>query len=1108
MLVRVLGPVEVANGDGWIGAGPPKQACVLAALALSPDMTLSHQALANRVWSGTPPDSARGIIYGHLTRLRKLLAGHEAARLVRVSGAGYRLDLPDDAVDVLYARRLAVQAGAAAEADDHRRSARLWREAAELWRGPALSGLGGQWAQRTRMRLRQEYLRVATGRFASELALGRHADVVGDLEELCARFPQSETAAAQLMLALYRSGRAGDAGACYAQIRRRLRSELGADPGEALQQLHSQILRQDPRLGTAFDSEPHGETAAPAHAQSEASRPRQLPAAAAVFTGREDQMADLAALLKTAESTARPGAVVVAAIDGMAGVGKTTLAVHAAAAAASDFPDGQLFVDLHGFSADMAPVSPSEALDRMLRALGTPASQIPDALSERAASFRSALADKRMLIVLDNVRDEEQVEPLLPGAAGCPVVITSRRKLAGLDNATTVSLDILGVGEAIDLFDRISRRDADSGSSLATVSQTVELCGRLPLAIRVAAARLRSRPSWGVGDLRDRLLNEERRLGELRAGQRGVERAFSVSVQDLSAESRKVFCLLGAAPGLDFSVAAVAALAGTPSRDAESILEELVDANLLRSLEPGRYGLHDLLRLYAGRRGEAELDAVEQQAAWRRLHSWYLHSAAAASGAAGLFSNDWISLRDVDPAVTAEKFDHAAAAWAWLEAERVNLLEMFRAAVALERFQVSWQLVEVVSEYLELSSDVSARAEVAEIGLRAAQREGDRNAQALMHLRRGVAAFVAADYGADAANADRALQLAGPHGNPRVRSWAMSRRAAAAANQGLLGEAAQYARQAVEVELEQGGDRLPTALNIAGAVASESGDLRSAVQFFQEAVSAMRAVSGSRVFTVLTNLGMNHVLLGEPDTALEYLLEAEAAAHDVGELRTQAAVQDNFAQLHLLRGEPDHARQRAQAAVDLAHQAGSPHQLPHLSATLARTFLSRPEEAERLALEALQSAEASGAATAKMKALIVSAEASVLLGRLPAALASAKRAVDMAQQRQCRLFAADAMTVEAEARLASGESAAARVVGGEALARHRGAGHRPGEVRTRRLLARACAAEGDTAAAREHATAVEALEASMGLTTSKPAHERSPSTRPPWHADGSSAGSS
>ncbi|MGH8794701.1 MAG: BTAD domain-containing putative transcriptional regulator, partial [Stackebrandtia sp.] len=447
MLVRLLGPVEVSDAEGgWVRAGAPKQCCVLAALALAPGRALSNEALADRLWSGSPPDSARGVVYGHVTRLRGLLEGRHDVKLARARSDGYRLDMPAEQIDVFHMRRLVSRARATAEAGEHRQAVELWREAERLWRGPALSGLSGLWVERTRSQLEREHLGVLTGRFEAELTLGRHVEIVAELEELAARHPLSETLAAQLMLALYRCDRISDALSRYTDARNRLRDELGNEPGEQLRVLHRQILRQDPQLSPAREAEPPDD-APPA--------PRQLPADVATFTGRRDQVAALVEATKSGDAAA--DVVVVSAVDGMGGVGKTALAVHAAALVADDFPDGQLFVDLRGFSPESPPLDPSEALDRMLRGLGVPGRQIPDDPDSRSAALRTALSGKRVLVVLDNAADEDQVRPLLPGLSECAVIVTSRRRLAGLDDARLLSLDVLSPGEAVDLFDRVYR---------------------------------------------------------------------------------------------------------------------------------------------------------------------------------------------------------------------------------------------------------------------------------------------------------------------------------------------------------------------------------------------------------------------------------------------------------------------------------------------------------------------------------------------------------------------------------------------------------------------------------------------------------------------------
>ncbi|HZE39552.1 MAG TPA: BTAD domain-containing putative transcriptional regulator, partial [Stackebrandtia sp.] len=593
MEFRVLGPMQVFDDGQPVPIGGGRGKAVLAALLLHANKTVSRSRLIDLVWA-TAPDSVGSNLRSYLAKLRKSLCAPDAQHPRIVADPhGFRIVVADGELDLAEFECLAA-AGEKALADgDPAAAAEDFAAALALWRGPALGGVmiePGLAAAVAHLTERRD--RVELRGIEARMAMGRHADLVGELRSLVAAQPLREHLVALLMLALYRSGRQKEALSLYRDTRHRLVEDLGVEPGTELDETHRRILAADPDLDSP---PPRPRPAATATARVV---PSQLPADIPAFTGRDRELAAVRAHARGCAEAA--GTAVVTALDGMAGVGKTTLAVHAARQLAADFPDGQLFIDLRGYSGTDTPVEPGQALDRLLRSLGVPPAAIPADTDDRAALYRSLLSDRRMLVVLDNAVDEAQVRPLLPGDSSCLVIVTSRRHLSALDEAAPVPVEVLEAPEAGALFVDVAGVAADRPESRALVAAIVEACGRLPLAVRIAASRLRSRPQWSLEDLRDKLLGGGAPLARLEYRQRSVAAAFDMSYDELDDAHATLFRALGLAPGPDCGVAAACALVGASDRDAvEARLEDLVDAHLLESRRPGRYGFHDLVRAYA-----------------------------------------------------------------------------------------------------------------------------------------------------------------------------------------------------------------------------------------------------------------------------------------------------------------------------------------------------------------------------------------------------------------------------------------------------------------------------------------------------------------------------
>lgn len=637
--------------------GHARQQCVLAALLVDVNKVVPVDELVDRVWGDHPPQRGTGTLHSYLTRLRRA----EGVTIVRRTG-GYSILVEDPLdIDVALFRSLVAQAR---EGED----TLLFERAFALWRGEALAGLDSDWAVEERGRLARERLAAELDHTDLRLRLGQHAALVPELLARAAEHPLDERVAGQLMLALYRAGRQAEALSRYQAVRLRLAEDLGADPGPELRELHQRILTADPRLAAAA-------------ARRAAAVPRQLPAPPAWFAGRSSELAALSEVLAV-----RDNAMPVATIWGNGGIGKTALALRWAHQHVDEFPDGQLHVNLRGFDPLSEPVPTSVAVRAFLDALGVAASSVPTDLDGQAALYRSLLADRRMLVVLDNAADSAQVAPLLPGSPGCAVIVTSRDRLAGLvanQGARPLAVGLLDDSAAsVLLGSRVgaARLAADPGA----VSELLAVCAGFPLALSLVAGRAQTRPGFPLSALASELRDAGSRLGVLDEDDpgAGITAVLSCSHRALTAEQAQVFALLGLHPGPDISLGAAAALSGLPVALVSRVLRALERLSLLHQDVPGRWRMHDLVRLFAV---EQVSDSSE---ALRRLMAFYVHSSRLADESYGVVAQgvQFVALpADCQP-------DSPSDASVWFDTELACLLAVQRLAVELGQYDVVWQL--------------------------------------------------------------------------------------------------------------------------------------------------------------------------------------------------------------------------------------------------------------------------------------------------------------------------------------------------------------------------------------------------------------------------------
>jgi DNA-binding SARP family transcriptional activator len=696
-----------------------RRKAVLATLALHAGEIVSTGRLAHIVWGDGTPPTALNTLQSHVSYLRTALHSR-AAILARPPG--YVLDLGDEGTDVLLAERLLRRAGQLA--DPAHAAARL-REALALWRGEPLADLAGiAWIEQQAARLDLLCDQIRRALAEARLASGEHAQLVPELERMVADHPLDEGLHAQLMLALYRSGRQADALAVHQRLRVTLGDQLGIDPSQALRNLETAILRQDASLSLDMPAGAvtlHGIAAAPPEgcvpaacvpagcAPAPLPVPAQLPPSIAGFAGRDAELASLDAILPppaapsavngtvngTADDTAPARTVVISAIAGTAGVGKTALALHWAHRVRDRFPDGQLYVNLRGFDSSGPVVEPDQALRAFFDALGVPSERVPEGVEGKTGLFRSLLSGKRVLVVLDNARDAEQVRPLLPGSAGCMALITSRNQLTGLiaaEGAYPLGLDLLTVTEAYDLLRRRlgARRVA---AERQAAEEIIAGCARLPLALTIAAARAAARPGFPLAVIAAELRQSAALLDPFDGGELAldVRAVFACSYRALSGDAARMFRMLGLHPGPDISLAAAASLAGVPAGRARTFLDELSRAHLLTEHSPGRYALHDLLRAYAAELATALDEAAIRAAALCRVIDHFLQTAyAAAKLTEPYFIQFTVTPRQ--PGVTAQELAGTDDADEWFSAEYCTLLAAVTLAADAGLGAQAWQL--------------------------------------------------------------------------------------------------------------------------------------------------------------------------------------------------------------------------------------------------------------------------------------------------------------------------------------------------------------------------------------------------------------------------------
>jgi DNA-binding SARP family transcriptional activator len=890
----MLGSLVASSMGSPITLASAKTRVVLASLLLRPGRPVSTADLVERLWDGEPTKGARNTAQSYVMRLRASLG--DASGVIRTHPGGYLIDVPEAAVDLWRFRQHLALAKQAQEAGELQAEAHELQAGLALWRGAPLTDVPSDFLHRREVpTLVEEHLQTLERRIDVELELGQHARLIAELHKLTTEHPLREHFWGQLMLALVRSERQADALAVYREVSALLRQELGVDPGEPLQRLHHQILNGDATVTR---------TAAVAPRPSSAERwaaPMQLPPDISDFVGRDAQVAKIDEL--TGRIRTRGRAVPIAVLSGPPGVGKTALAIHVAHRLSSRFPDGQLYIDLRGYSTS-PPVPASDGLARLLRALGTPSELIPHDLDDQSALFRSTLASRRVLVVLDNAISPDQIRPLLPGTSTCAVLVTSRdnlHSLVALNGAHRIPVDLVTTEDARELLSVLLGTERVASEPQA-VEEFAALCGHLPLAIRIVAANLLAIPDQGIAEYVGQMRSADRLAAMAIEGdeQAAVNWAFDRSYGVLKPDLARFFRFLSLIPGPDFDIYAAANVAGVGVAAARRMLDQLSTANLAYSRAAGRYEFHDLIKEFARRKSQDEDDPSERRRSVWRLFEFYVDTARLAEAMAKHDARASTPPKQERPQGRPD-LSAPADARAWLTAEMANLVALVCDRAHHGFTLPSWRLAkEMLGHFERQRLDPAWRATVS-AALTSADECGERAASAEMEVGLGRLDFLQARYDDARAHYLRAVNL--------------FRRSS-----DLAGEA--------------------RSLTGMGAVAFDQGAYGEAIDRFGQAASLFRrAPNASERVATLYNLGITLAMSGQTAEAIKQFAVAKRLAKTLDLRLMEARITASTAMTDLWQGRVRVATANFSSALEVMRALAYPQYVSEVLRSLAEASL-------------------------------------------------------------------------------------------------------------------------------------------------------------------------
>jgi DNA-binding SARP family transcriptional activator len=954
--VGVLGPVRAWLADQERPPGPPRQQAVLGVLAMRANRVVSRDELVDAVWGQKAPASAEGGVHTYVAGLRRVLEPGRSRRgpssVLASAPGGYALRLDAGQVDAIVFERGLAAGRRLRTAGDLTGAITALDAALGEWHGSAFAGVPGPFASAERVRLAELRSAAAEERAEVRLDLGRHEQAVPELASLVAEHPLRERMRGLLMVALYRCGRQAEALQAFHDARQVLAEELGIDPGPELSRIHQQILSLDPRLEAPGRGTPAGPVTAaappvPSPAAGTAASnpvPAQLPLEAPGFSGRHTELERMLRAIgddtmPIGDGGAVDDTVQIIAITGTAGVGKTALANRFARQVAGRFPDGQLYVNLRGFDPSGSALSAESALRFFLDALGVQPQRMPVDADGRAALFRSLLNGKRVLMVLDNARDPDQVRPLLPGSPGSLVLVTSRSQLTGLvvaEGATPLTLDVLTQEEAHELLGRRLGKDVVAAEPEAA-SELISLCARLPLALGVAAGRAATRPGFSLAALAAELRDTRNRLEMLDAGDAAtdVRAVLSWSYEQLSPSAARMFRLLGLHPGPDVSLAAAASLAGVSRSEAASALRELTRVHALAEHVPGRYAFHDLLRAYAVDQAETVDGTADRTAAVRRSMDFYLHTAHAGA----LQSNSLRKALDLDPlapGAVPEEFSGRNQALAWFEAENPILVSLLNQAIASGDDRYAWQITWTLAPFYYRRGRWPECITIQRQALSAAQRLGGPVGLGHAHYELGRGLILTGDFAEAESHLSTALDIFGRLGDRANEMTVHQGFGALFEHQGRYAQALVHAREAMRVVEEIGPESTLAGLeNSVGWLYAHLGQCEKALVYCQRSLEFQREIGyrGGEADT-LDSLGYTYSRMSDHERAAGCYRQATEIYREIGDRYHEAGSYLGLGDAQREAVGPAAARASWQQALDILEA------IPHEDAGQARDRLA------------------------------------------------------------------------------------------------------------------------------------------------------------------------